>query len=40
MKKTDTTEYEILLQMLSDIVTHEIESPSYEKGGDDLGDVA
>ena len=40
MAKKDTTEYDILLQMLSDIVIDEIESTPCEKGGDDLGDVA
>lgn len=40
MKKTDTTEYDILLQMLTEVISEDVASSPSEKGGDELGEVA
>jgi hypothetical protein len=40
MSKIDTTEYNILLQLLTDIVTEDVDTSPSLKGGDELGKVA
>lgn len=40
MSKQDTTEYDILLQMLTEVISADIASSPSEKGGDVFGEVA